>query len=80
MSVGSLKEAYEKIRHNGKRGEYTTKWSIKLPTMSGDLVADLLTTDHFDIAEEDDGRLFSTYEWDMIEFYQRLVNDKFPYS
>lgn len=64
--VDSLDEAYRLIRQHGERGEYTRKAELSMPKLSGYLVVDILTYAYGDIAEEDDGGIFSVFDWSII--------------
>lgn len=69
--VHSLEEAYKLIRENGAIGNYTTKHSIRIRSLSGDIVADMMTDSYTDLAEEDNGQIFSAKDWPIIEETQQ---------
>lgn len=72
MAITSLEDAYQLIRDNGARGEMTAQSALAITEqgLSGQLVAGLLTYRYTDIAEEDNGKLFSVLDWPLIHLHQ----------
>jgi len=73
MPCTTLHEVYKLIRERGSRGQYTPKWMLVIHRRATgiiakpDIVCQALTNAFIDIAEEDDGQIFSAEDWELIK-------------
>lgn len=63
----TIADLYEIVRENGACGKMTKPSSLHYRNWSPEIVVFVLGNAFIDIAEEDDGTIFSIKDWELIE-------------